>query len=498
MTGNGLANNWHGIRNASIDLNDDGLHNGSQGVAFVQSHDEIGAFLSNVAHAYVLMRPGNALVYLNAEEFGPTGNFSKPGKDDALGGFYGETITKLVQLRNTHGRGDFRERWIDDAFNPNGFSNVYIYERSNSAIVGLNSRNDAFVETSSGVQTDFAANTILVELTGNAADPVVDPGGTIPDTIRVNGAGQVDISIPGNNPHGRGYVIYGLPNPHGSLSLSNVASQLAGSTPAAITNGSARLNSIGVIHADFFEVMLNTTPVSVIDPSTQLLVRDFHADGDSAVLKLDGGLDLNNLAGVDHTVPGNVSYGFEEFTDSRNPGYLDDGNGNNIGTGSGTYVQTIDATQLSEGRHYLTARAFRQRDSGPVIFTDFKQAIYIDRLPPEADPISFEPFASAPGVLENRDLVVASTDRTADNMHLFLDLPQGLSDAQVLALALDGQQDAGTYDVDSRIFGFTGVTTGNHVATVVTFEPTFDGIHGINVQRFPGMFTATGIGAGFW
>jgi len=32
---------------------------------------------------------------------------------------------------------------------------------------------------------------------------------------------------------------------------------------------------------------------------------------------------------------------------------------------------------------------------------------------------------------------------------------------------------------------------------VVTFEPSFDGTNGINVQRFAGLFTDTGVGAGF-
>ena len=100
------------------------------------------------------MLPGNTMVYLNAKEFGDGRTFpydiggpSNPMSNDALGGYYGDDIATLVDIRNTHGRGDFRERWIDDAFNPNGFSNVYIYERSKSAIVALNSRNDAFVET---------------------------------------------------------------------------------------------------------------------------------------------------------------------------------------------------------------------------------------------------------------------------------------------------------------------------------------------------------------
>ncbi|QEG36568.1 alpha-amylase family glycosyl hydrolase [Bythopirellula goksoeyrii] len=498
LTGNGLANNWHGIRGASQDFQDDGLQNGSQGVSFVDSHDHLPGgfpFLKNVAYAYTLMRPGNALVYLNAKEFGENRDFPNDGKDDALGGFYGETITKLVEVRSSHGRGDFHERWIDDAFNSNGFSNIYIYERSNSAIVGLNSRNDAFVETRSGVQTNFAPGSILVELTGNAADPTVDPGEVIPETVKVNGSGQINMSIPSNDTHGRGYVIYGLATPQGSLNLTNVAGTIAGAIPTAGNNGTARLGDIDVIRADSFAVQLNTTPISLVDPTTGLMIRDFAADGDTALVRLNEGEDLNNLAGIDHPTPGDISYGFEEFTDTRIPGL-----GNN---GFGSYSQTIDTTQLSEGRHFITARAFRHRDSGtggdggPAVFTDFKRAIYVDRFAPESTVVSFDPFASSPNTLQNRDLIVKSNDATASSMHLFLDLPAGLTDEQVLQMALDGQGTAGRYDADSFVFGFQNVGTGNHVATVVTFEPSFDGTNGFTIRRNVGMFTETGVGAGF-
>ncbi len=506
LTGATASNNWHGIRNASQDLQDDGFHNGSQGVSFVDSHDNLAGgfpFLKNVAYAYTLMMPGQALVYLNAEEFGTGRSFPNDGKDDALGGFHGEAVPTLVNIRNTHGRGDFRERWIDDAFNPSGFSNIYVYERSNTAVVALSSRNDSAIETRNGVQTDFAPNTILVELTGNAADPLVDPSGLIPETVKVDASGQIDVSIPGNGTHRRGYVIYGLANPQGTMSVTNVAMTLAGATPTAATNGTARLGDIEVIRTDTFDVSLNTTPISLTDPDTMLPVRDFDADGDTALLRIDEGMDLNNVAGIDNATPGSVAYAFEDFTDTRVPGYIDNGAGVNIGTGTGTYTQTIDATQLSEGRHYITTRAFRHRDlstggdGGPAVYSEFKQAVYIDRLPPEAAFVSFDPFASSPTVLDDRDLIVQSTDQTADNMHIFLDLPEGLTDSQVIALALGGAQDAGQYDSDSWVFGFTGVTTGNHVATVVTFEPSFDGTNGINVQRFPGLFTSTGVGAGF-
>jgi hypothetical protein len=123
--------------------------------------------------------------------------------------------------------------------------------------------------------------------------------------------------------------------------------------------------------------------------------------------------------------------------------------------------------------------------------------IYLDRLPPEAAVVSFAPFASSPQNLDDRDLIVRSVDHTADNMHIFLDLPAGLSDAQVLQMALNGQNDAGEYDRDKWIYGFFDVGTGNHAATVVTFEQTFNGTGGYNVERFGGLFTETGRGAGF-
>ena len=78
-------------------------------------------------------------------------------------------------------------------------------------------------------------------------------------------------------------------------------------------------------------------------------------------------------------------------------------------------------------------------------------------------------------------------------MHFFLDLPEGESAAQIMGRVQQGQGDAGQYDRDSFVFGFNGVRTGNHMATVVTFEPTGRS----NIQRFTGLFTNTGVGAGF-
>jgi glycosidase len=507
LSANGTQNNWHGIRGASMDSYDRPAgtqmwhSDGSQGVTFVDSHDEhsgLRPHLYKVAYAYTLMKPGNAIVYMNAKEFGEGRNFpddiggsAYSMSNDALGGFHGDDIAELVEIRNTHGRGDFRERWIDDAFNPNGFSNIYIYERDASAVVGLNSRLDSGYDQRTPVQTSFAANSVLVELTGNAADSVVDPGSNIPEAIRVNGSGQVTLRVPRNASHGKGYVIYGLATPQGTLSLTNVAQVLGGATPTQANNGTARLADIDVITADSFSVQLNTMPVTLPAPMGETNpVRDVHADGDHAMIRIDDGLDVNGVPGISNTTLGSAAYGFEDFTTTYSPGY-DWSGGTNVGTGNGTYVQSIDATRLKEGRHYITARAFRHRnpatggDGGPAVFTDFKRTIYIDRLPPEAAVVSFAPFASAPNDPNNRDLIVRSVEQTADNMHILLDLPANLTDAQILAQVNAGNR-AGYYDRDQFIRGF-GVNFGNHVATVVTYEPTGN----YNIQRFAGLFTQT-------
>jgi glycosidase len=507
LSGNGTQNNWHGIRGASMDSHDrpagtEVWHSdGSQGVTFVDSHDEhsgLRPHLYKVAYAYTLMKPGNAIVYMNSKEFGEGRNFphdiggsSYSMSNDALGGYHGDDVAELVEIRNTHGRGEFRERWIDDAFNPNGFSNIYIYERDASAVVGLNSRLDSGYDQRTPVQTSFAANSVLVELTGNAADPLVDPGGNIPESIRVNGSGQVAMRVPRNASHGKGYVIYGLATPQGTLSLTNVSQVLEGATPTQANNGTARLADIDVITADSFSVRLTTTPVTLPAPMGETNpARDVHADGDHAMIRIDEGLDINGLPGISNTTLTSAAYGFEDFTTTYSPGYVWSG-GANIGTGNGIYVQSIDATQLSEGRHYITVRAFRHRnsatggDGGPAVFENFKRAIYIDRLPPEAAAVSFAPFASAPNDPNNRDLIVRSVDQTADSMHFLLDLPARLTDAQILALVNAGNR-AGYYDRDQFIRGF-GVNFGNHVATVVTYEPTGN----YSIRRFTGLFAQT-------
>ena len=132
----GTPNAWQTIKNAALDVADDGLHNGSAGVTFVQSHDVFKPFaLEHVAQAYTLMMPGNAVVYFNGREFGNR-DFPKPGRGDALSVREGSLLTRLVEARNSHGRGNYVERW-------DGTDGLFAFERESSAIVLLSNRGDA-------------------------------------------------------------------------------------------------------------------------------------------------------------------------------------------------------------------------------------------------------------------------------------------------------------------------------------------------------------------
>jgi len=178
LTGNGFANDWRNVIGAGMDVFDDGLHNGTAGVMFVQSHDEFAPHLGNVAYAYMLMLPGNAIVYMNGKEFGDNRDFPKDGRGDALGGVFGDTLETLVDIRNTHGRGNYAERWVE--------KELYAFERVSSSITLLSNRLDGGFDSRTLQNVGFAPGTPLVEITGNAANPFIDPFNDIAEVVVVN------------------------------------------------------------------------------------------------------------------------------------------------------------------------------------------------------------------------------------------------------------------------------------------------------------------------
>jgi hypothetical protein len=449
FSNNGLQNDWNHVVNASVDAADDGLaNNGSEGVAFVSNADTGPPYLDNLAYAYTLMRPGNAIVYFNAQQFGTGRSFPRTGRGDALGGLYGSLITDLVNIRDTHPYGNYTPRDLE--------KEVLIFERADSLIFAGNNRLDSGYDSRT-VQTDFPPGTPLVELTGNAASTFDDPDGVIPQVVVVNSDGTVNLRVPRNvNDQGveddQGYVIYGPAGPQGTLSISGVDHVIPGGTPTAATNGTTTLSSINVVTGNTITVDMETTPVTL--PGN---VRDQAADGDNALIKVDGGVAIDGDPLF--TQPGSVVYGYEPFTGTSNPGF-------GSADGKGHYLQTIDVSSWSDGLHYIDVRVFRHRNSTePPIFTDFRQAIYINHQKPAVRLQSMVPIVA--GVPDNQVLTFRSTDLTPNSVHVFLDLPSGLSDAQILAMLGNANQ---ANQVDRNLFTIdvNGLTSGNHVATVVS------------------------------
>ena len=491
LSSNGTTNDFRNMVYAGLDVYDDGLVNGSSGVVFVQSHDDFGPDMMNVAYAFSLMRPGNALVYYNANEhYDPSRSFPKQGRVDALGNF-GDTITTLVDLRNRYGRGDFRERFLE--------KENYAFERSSAALVMLSNRNDSGFDSRT-LSVDFPLGSRLVELTGNAARANATLGAsTIPEVVEVVGTASsrfVNARFLRNDGKDQGYLVYGLQTPKSAagieLSGTGVGPLIAGDTPPVfqggetsaqtgailVANAESRLSSMRVITGGSFTVRLATQAVTLAGG-----YRDRSADGDQAMIRINEGLDLNGNGGVDVTTPGDVSYGFENFTTTRTPGFAQP-------TGNGLYAQAVNAALLPEGMNFLTVRAYRQRsDGGPAVYSDFKEVMYVDRLKPESAFQQFVPFAGGTG---NNDVWIKSTDGTADRVNVFQNVPAAVSDATILTWVGAGQ--GATDKIDRDIFktGFFGVPNGNNTYTIVTREITGN----TNIQRITGRTPASGRGAG--
>jgi hypothetical protein len=79
-------------------------------------------------------------------------------------------------------------------------------------------------------------------------------------------------------------------------------------------------------------------------------------------------------------------------------------------------------------------------------------------------------------------------------MHFFLDLPATTLNATILSMVGSANQ-ANRFDTTfvSKSTLYNGVTEGNHVFTVVTYEPTGN----YKIERFTGLYSQTNIGLGF-
>jgi alpha-amylase len=476
----GVPGAWQRVKDAALDVADDGLHNGSAGVIFIQNHDVFKPFaLEHVAQAYTLMLPGNTIVYFNGREFGDNRDFPKPGRGDALSVGRGSMLTRLLAARNTHGRGNYAERW-------DGTDGLFAFERQGSALVLLSNRGDAGFDSRTLTNLGFHPGALLVELSGNAADPVVNPdrGGhrDIPQVVRVfkeGGVSKVNVRFqrPGTvdqsghfNFHGKGFLVYGLAMPRSDkgVELTDVAEVLSGRLDPADDrqNGTQRQADISVIRKDSFEIRLRTQPVRLLGSDA---LRDVDADGDEALLRLDGGLDVNGNGKVDFRTPETTEYGFERFATKSSP--LIGNHDVHAPRGDGEFRQVISASRLEEGFHFLTVRAYRHQPAGsPAVFGEFRKVIYIDRSPPVSAFDSFHPIESAPG--DTEVWIRSMDDHTAERVHVFANLPGTTAESEILASVAQGQGKLEQIDRDLFKGTLRNLPRGNNTLAIVTFEPT--------------------------
>ncbi len=452
---------------ALLDVADNGISDGSLGVAHVFSHDNGTAgdgtampVIPSVRQrgypqqAFLLMRPGRTIVYHHGRGVPRSGGFfPREGIPNALGhepigNTLDDTMTNLVQLHNQIGIGEYNQL-------NSSISDVLVYERATNGmancLVAVNDRFDAGVNTIT-VTTQYAAGTRLHEQTGNASDATVDPTNAIPQVLVVGSGGQVTLTVPRNvsttgTEHGRGFVVYSEALPNGTLTVSN-QSGVVPADPAHFPPFFRRLNAIPVVSADTFRITLATSQADSQDPNTD----------DNALFKIDAGVvDRNGSGGDDFPWVNPVLRGYEQFLTINAPTF---GSG---GT-TGTYSQDIDATGLDEGFHYISTIAFRHRPAfASPLFREWREVVYIDRLEAPLD----VPGLGEPLTDPSFEFRILNPDRTVTGVHTFLDLdstddPVAMASVFNAATKWDRSEWRRAFDAP--------MSDGLHRLTVVAFE----------------------------
>ncbi|MEL6395082.1 MAG: GC-type dockerin domain-anchored protein [Planctomycetota bacterium] len=472
LVGSNGFGNWSDVLNAHLDQSDNGLQDGSAGIMHAYSHDngtvgngsslpaipterQVGLF----AHAYLMTRPGRVLVYHNARGVPRSfGFFPREGAPQALGldpntQQPDDSITELVGINRSHAYGFYFPLVLE--------GDVFIYERASndraSLLVGLNDSYANGSIQSRTVTTRFAQGTRLHELTGNAADPDVDPTDVIPEIITVGAGGQVTLQVPSNAnggaDHNHGYVIYGPLAPDSTLTIVGASGTIP-PDPFTFPDFAQRLTSSQIVTGDQFTIRLETAPGDPLafDPENNTGAWT----DDNALFRInDGGEDWNGSGAPDFGPFSAIIPFFENFTDTKTPGSTQ-------GNREGLYEQIVDATRLPEGYNFVRTIAFLQRVGPPAILDEQRVSVYVDRLEPDLELVV--PDLS---VDLQPELQLFNTDNTIDTLHTFLNLPDG-SDPVALTNAFNRR---GLYDRDEYRFIFDEpFQPGENTVTVVAFE----------------------------
>ncbi|GJM19652.1 MAG: hypothetical protein DHS20C14_18650 [Phycisphaeraceae bacterium] len=440
LNGAGGFGSWGDIisnaDSSHLDVADDGIVNGSMGINHVFSHDNgsvgNGGSLpplptvqqyAMAQHAYMLLRPGRTLVYHHARGVPrSSGFYPREGTPNALGADpsglgLDDAMTTLVKLHNQVGHGQY--------FPLNGnTSDVLIYQRAvngqANCLVGVNDRWDAGFQQVT-VTTSYPQGTRLHEMTGNAANPSVDPTSLIAEIITVGAGGTVTLRVPNNassaGNHGRGYVVYAEALPTVGVSIVGSTTTVA-PDPVTFPDFLQRLTEMPIVTADTFELRLDTVQTDPLDANSD----------DNALFRINQGTeDWNGNGSIDISPSTLVIGGYEGFVTENAPAF-------GSGTGTGVYRQTIDATMLEEGANYISAIAFRKRPAGTTpLFAEERVVVYVDRVPP---PVALVEDGQT---LDDTspELRVTLGDRTPNDVYLFADL--GVGDDPLTMLTVGNQ-----------------------------------------------------------
>lgn len=504
VNGNGLGS-WNGIFGAHLDNTDDGFNNGTIGVNHIFSHDNGSAGNGGsappvptarqqgwFAHAYLAFRPGQKKFYHNGRGvnrgggfwprhgllpvFGVEPNITTPNPQGGLPiSAPNPVISNMIGLANMLARGEYTPR--TDSGNPS-IDDVFIFERrTNGGANGysgnvLVASNDSYAAgfDQRTIVTSFPQGTRLIEYSGNATSGTVDPNNDIFDVVTVGAGGVVTIRVPRNvapgtnTEHNRGFVIYAPAIPGGTLSIVGATGTLPVDN-ISVPSWRRRANALPVITTNNFTLRLQTVNGDAGAGNNN------NAD-DNAVFCINKGFqDWNGNGSADIGQNGVVA-GYEEFLTTRQP--LAGTNNTN-----GLYEQVINAANMPEGYNYISVAAFRKRNTWEApLFREFRQAVYVDRLPPgaELNAIANQPTGTTQVTAYGRAL-----DRTATRVHFILNpTPAQLSNPTAAAVAGNQGAQDDRFDWSRNLLGVVdGVNTvlmvacedtGNCSSQVITFN----------------------------
>ena len=362
----------------------------SEGVLFVQSHDQGAPSKLDLAYAWLLTKVGVPIVYFSGNNISKADNdagrtWVLPGTGNALGD-YNNIVPNLVFIHNQFARGREWNRWADGDFYAHerfsdGNGNAQPDSGEGTLLVALN---DGGYDQTKTLQTAFPAGTVLKDYTGNNSN-----------TVTVGGSGQATVTVPARG--GQGFVCY----------APYVAEGPASGEALRFTSGGSPVGTLNwVVPGGRDAAAKARTLPRLTGDSVDIEVHYRDPVGGSVnntLVKWGQGRNLNATA-ADFTGDDVVSGGFEQAT---------------FDSGAGLWKLTADLTNVPEGLHTVKARLFNAGGAGlPARFQTFTRTVYVDRHGPD---LAIDNPAEAASLAGDTIAVIRNPDRTASRVEFRVD-----------------------------------------------------------------------------